>query len=110
MAEITIGPPTAGMGDNARGCSHTVVKWTTIMARDFESDDEGKRVVTSDGDEVGTIERASGSTAHVKPVDDLSRSIRRRLGWSEEGEETYRLETSKVDRITDDEVRLMADL
>lgn len=80
------------------------------MARDFKSEDEGKNVVTADGDMVGTIERVSGASAHVKPHEDLSRSIRRRLGWSEEGEETYQLETSKVDRITSDEVRLMEDL
>lgn len=80
------------------------------MVRNFESDDAGKRVVTADGDIVGTVDRASGSTAHVRADADLSRSIRRRLGWTEEGEETYRLQKSKVDRITDDEVRLKQNL
>jgi hypothetical protein len=63
-------------------------------------------VVTADGDMVGRVEEASGSSAHIKADEDLSRSIRRRLGWTEEGEETYRLQKSNVDRITDDEVRL----
>lgn len=80
------------------------------MVRDFKSDDKGKEVMTADGVMVGTIDRTSGSSAHVRPDDELSRSIRRRLGWTEEGSETYRLEKSKVDRITDDEVRLKADL
>lgn len=80
------------------------------MVRDFTSDDKGKEVMTADGDMVGTIDRASGSSAHVRPDEELSRSIRRRLGWTEEGSETYRLEKSKVDRITDDEVRLKDDL
>lgn len=80
------------------------------MVRDFKSEDKGKEVVTADGDMVGTIQRASGSSAHVEPDEDLSSSIRRRLGWTEEGEETYRLEKSKVDRITGDQVRLKRNL
>lgn len=80
------------------------------MARNFESKDEGKRVVTADGDMVGMIERASGSSAHVKPDSGLPQSIRRRLGWTEEGEDTYRLQHSKVDRITQDEVHLKKNL
>lgn len=77
------------------------------MARNFRSEDEGKSVVSADGDEIGTVERVSGSTAHVKPAADLSQSIRRRLGWSEEDQETYHLENSQVERITDDEIQLM---
>jgi hypothetical protein len=80
------------------------------MVRNFRSGDEGKRVVTADGDEVGSVDRVSGGTARVRPGGDLSRSIRRRLGWTEEDEETYRLQRSKVDVITDDEIRLKADL
>lgn len=76
------------------------------MVRDFMSEDEGKRVVTADGDTIGMVKSTSGSTAHVTPDEDLSQSIRRRLGWTEEGEETYRLQTSNVDRIDDDEIRL----
>ena len=78
----------------------------TTMARDFNSEDEGKRVVTADGDTIGTIEQASGASAHVAPDEDLSRGTRRRLGWTAEGEETYQLQKSKVNRITDTEVRL----
>jgi hypothetical protein len=58
---------------------------------------------------VGTIDSTSGSKAHVRPDEDLSRSTRRRLGWTEEGEETYEISNSHVDRISDDEVRLKAD-
>jgi hypothetical protein len=77
------------------------------MSREFTSEDEGKDVMTADGHMVGTISRASGSTAEVTPEEDLSQSIRRRLGWTEEGEEsTFELEASNVDRIPDDEVRL----
>lgn len=80
------------------------------MARNFRSEDEEKRVVTADGDMVGTVDRVSGSSAHIKVDKDLSRSIRRRLGWNEEGKDTFRLQKSKVDKITDDEVRLKKNL
>lgn len=80
------------------------------MVRDFKAEDKSKRVVTADGDMVGMVETAAGSSAHITPDEDLSRSIRRRLGWTEEGEETYRLDKSKVDSITDDEVRLKGNL
>lgn len=80
------------------------------MARDFTNDDEGKHVMTADGDMVGTIESVTGSTAHVKPDKSLSKSIRRRLGWSEEGEDTYELRKSKVDKISGDEVHLKKSL
>ena len=80
------------------------------MVRNFQSGDEGKRVVTADGDTVGTVERASGLSVYIKPENDLSQSVRRRLGWSEEGEDTYRLQKSKVDGITDDEIQLRDNL
>ncbi|MFB6142826.1 MAG: hypothetical protein ABEJ30_05730 [Halorientalis sp.] len=80
------------------------------MPRDFRAEDEGKRVVTADGDTVGMVDRASGTTARIRADQGLSRSIRRRLGWTEEGEETYRLQKSRVDRITDDEIRLKKNL
>lgn len=80
------------------------------MARNFRSSDEGKEVVTADGDVIGTIDSVSGSTAHVSPDDDLSQSIRRRLGWTEEGEETYRLRSSQVEAFSDDQVQLMEEL
>jgi len=80
------------------------------MTRNFRSEDEGKRVVTADGDEIGTIEKTSGSMAHVKPSENLSQSVRRRLGWAEEGEETYELQTSNVDSIESDHVMLKKNL
>lgn len=75
------------------------------MTRDFQSDDEGKKVMTADGDMVGTIETVSGSTAHVKPDQNLSRGTRRRLGWSED-DDVVELPHSEVESISHDEVRL----
>ena len=79
------------------------------MVRNFKSEDKGKQVMTADGDLIGTVERTSGSAAHIRPDEDLSKSVRRRLGWTEEGKDTYRLQKSKVDRITDDGIHLKDD-
>lgn len=76
------------------------------MARNFKAKDEGKSVMTADGDIVGTVDSVSGSTAHVRPEESLTQSIRRRLGWSEENEDTYKLRHSDVDEITSDGIRL----
>lgn len=76
------------------------------MVRNFKDSDEGMEVYTADGDMVGVIESASGSTAHVKPDSGLSRSIRRRLGWTEEGEDTYRLRKANVENIDSDGIHL----
>lgn len=76
------------------------------MAQEFQSSDEGKTVKTQDGDDVGTIESAEGNMALVKPESGLTESIRDRLGWTSEDKDEYELDQSKVDEITDDEVRL----
>lgn len=79
------------------------------MVRNFKSSDEDMEVYSADGDMVGTVERASGSTAHIKPASGLSRSMRRRLGWTEEGEDTYRLRKDHVQSIDDDGIHLKKD-
>lgn len=78
------------------------------MTRDFESSDEGKTVMTADGDRVGTIEKIDGSTAHVRPDQNLSRGTRRRLGWAED-DDMGELQHSEVDKISGDEVHLKRD-
>ncbi len=75
------------------------------MARQFKSSDKGKRVVTKDGDRIGTIDEIDGNEAHVKPKRGLADSIRQRLGMESETD-MYVLEQNDVDRFTDDEVRL----
>jgi hypothetical protein len=76
------------------------------MARHFEADDVGKRVVSVDGDPVGTCRECRGDTAAIAPNTDVGRTLRQRLGWPDDGRETYQLKNTMVDRITDDEIRL----
>lgn len=75
------------------------------MVRAFRSSDEGKRVVTSDGDNIGKVRQVSGDEAHVKPKRGLADSIRQRLGMGDQ-EDTYVLDHDEVASITDDEIRL----
>lgn len=79
------------------------------MVRNFKSEDEGKKVMTADGEMVGTVEEIRGGAAHVKPDSGLSGSIRNKLGWTEEGEATYRLHKRNVEKISGDEIHLKSD-
>jgi hypothetical protein len=80
------------------------------MARAFEDADEGKKVMTADGDMVGTVEEIHGDRAHVKPDAGLSRGTRRKLGWTQQGEDVYPLKHSSVDAISGDEIHLKRNL
>jgi sporulation protein YlmC with PRC-barrel domain len=76
------------------------------MVRNFNSEDEGKPVMTNDGETIGTVEKTTGTELHVKPEGGLSQSIRRRLGWAEKDADTYSIEKSSVKEISDDGIRL----
>ena len=80
------------------------------MVRDFRNSDEGKKVMTADGDMVGTVEQIHGDEAHVKPDTGLSQSIRETLGWTAQGEDVYPLKHSSVDQISGDEIHLNSTL
>jgi len=76
------------------------------MVREFETSDEGKTVVTADGETVGKIQKIDRNMAHVRPEGSLAQSIRRRLGWTEENEDVYELRHSRVNEISGDTVKL----
>ncbi|WP_435346367.1 PRC-barrel domain containing protein [Haloarchaeobius sp. HRN-SO-5] len=72
----------------------------------FTDDDRGKRVVNADGDKIGMISNVQGDVAHVDPDPGITDQIRSKLGWDTAGQEEFRLDQSKVNTITEDEVRL----
>lgn len=76
------------------------------MTRQFRAKDQGKHVLTADGDMVGTIDAVKSGRAHVTVDESLSQSVRQKLGWTREGETTYELDSSKVDEIGDDGIHL----
>lgn len=102
---------TRGSGEDIGPTLQSHYPGEKTMVRNFQSDDKGKHVRTDDGHVVGEIEETAGSTAHVMPEEELPRSTRRRLGWSEEQEEKpYEISTAQVEQITDDEIHLREDL
>ena len=72
----------------------------------LSDDDEGKRVVSADGDEVGMVESVEGTTAYVDPDPGITDSIKSKLGWGDADEDTYALSDDDIEAITDDEIRL----
>lgn len=78
----------------------------TPMVRNFKAGDKGMTVRTSDGEEVGTVDDVAGDMAQVKPNSSLSQSVRNRIGWTEDDQDTYELRHSKVEKIENREVHL----
>lgn len=86
------------------GCGQTAADST--MARAFRDSDEGMEVVTSDGDTVGTVADVRGDTARVKPDHGLGESIRQRLGWGDDTEDTYELSHDRVQSFSGNNIHL----
>jgi len=76
------------------------------MSAHFTDDDEGKRVVNANGEEIGVVQNVSSGTVHVDLSPGITDTIKSKLGWGDQDEETYTLDEDKVDTITDDEIRV----
>jgi len=73
---------------------------------EFTDDDVGKRVVNANGDTIGLVSGVDSGSAYVDPDPGLTAKIRSRLGWDDIDENDYALDSSHVDAVTDDEIRL----
>lgn len=73
-------------------------------------EDNGKKVVDADGEEIGMISDVRGGTAYVDPDPGLGETLMAKLGWAEADREDYPLDDASIDRITDDEVHLRRDV
>lgn len=79
------------------------------MCANLTVDDEGKRVVDTNGREIGVVDEVEMGVAYVEPGVELPESIKSRLHRDRDvagGMERYQLDEDHVDEITDDEVRL----
>ena len=72
--------------------------------------DEGKKVVNAHGDVIGIVSGVRGETAYVDPDPGVTDKIMSKLEWSSTDDEDYPLNQSKIDAVTDDEIRLKRDL
>lgn len=69
-------------------------------------EDKGKPVRNTDGDDVGRVMDVEHGKAHVKPDAGLTDSIRSKLGWGSDDEDTYELTANNIEQITDEEIRI----
>lgn len=74
--------------------------------RHVTDDDDGKAVIDSSGRKIGMVTEVRSGTAYVNADPGLTDSIRSKLGWGDADEGDYALEESRIDTVTDDEVRL----
>ena len=75
---------------------------TTLTA-----DDEGKEVVNESGESIGRVVEVQGGEGHVDPDPGMTDTIKSKLGWGDaQSEDTYRLDPSHIESVTDDEIRL----
>lgn len=72
----------------------------------FTEDDEGKKVVSGDGDEIGRITEVRAGTAFVDPDAGMFDAVKAKLDWGDTEEDTYPLDADDVADVTDDEVRI----
>lgn len=81
------------------------------MARtNITEDDEGKRVVNANGDEIGMVTEVKAGKAYVDPDPGITDKLRSKLGWGDADENDYVLQKNRIGTITDDEIRLKDNL
>jgi hypothetical protein len=77
-----------------------------MSSTQLTENDEGKKVVSTDGDEIGRITEVRGGTAYVDPDAGMFDTVKAKLDWGDPGEDSYPIQADHVSNVTDDEVRL----
>lgn len=81
------------------------------MARtEITDDDQGKKVVNDRGDEIGIVKDVQAGTAHVDPDPGMTDQLKSKLGWGDTDDDTYPLQESMIEDVTDDEIRVRGDM
>jgi len=85
----------------------SVVILLSAMSRsNINEADEGKNVVDSTGQQLGTVSKFEGGMAYVKPDENMGESIRSKLGWADDSQNEFELLEDQIQEVTDNEVRL----
>lgn len=69
-------------------------------------DDEGKRVIESDGSDVGMVTKIRHGTAHVEAEPDVVETLQTELDAGGSDENTYAVSEEDIERIDDETVVL----
>ncbi len=77
-----------------------------MSTTEITTDDEGKRVVSADGEKIGMVTEVRGGMAYVDPDPGMFESIKAKMDWGDAGEDSYPLDGDKIAEVTDDEIRL----
>ena len=76
------------------------------MTPNLTDSDEGKRVVSNDGEEVGRVVEVKEETAFVDPNANLEETLKSKIGLTDEEEGSFTIDASSISEITGDEVRI----
>ncbi|WP_435100398.1 hypothetical protein [Halarchaeum sp. P4] len=73
-------------------------------------EDVGKVLRDIEGEELGVVTAVEGNTAWVDPDPGIGDAVLAALGWSAKDEDDYTVDGELVDTVTNEEVRVDADL
>ncbi|MDQ2050615.1 PRC-barrel domain containing protein [Natronolimnohabitans sp. A-GB9] len=73
-------------------------------------DDEGKRVLNTDGTEIGRLVDVQDGRGYVEPDPSLTATIKAKLGWGTRSDDAHPLDEGSIEKITDDAVYLRGTL
>lgn len=76
------------------------------MCANLTGDEEGKRIVGPEGEELGIIGTVEGGTAYVDPHSEIVDPVESKLGEDDADDKTYEFDEDDIESITDDEVQL----
>lgn len=72
--------------------------------------DEGKFLVDAADEQLGIVTKVEGNTAWVDPDPGIAESWLQVFGWGSADEDDYTVDGDAIDTVTDDELRVNADL
>lgn len=81
-----------------------------MTSQTLTKDDEGKRVLNTDGTDVGRLVRVEDGRGYVLPDPSLAETIKAKLGWGDVTKAAHPLDEGSIEKITEDAVYLRGTL
>ena len=79
------------------------------MSTELSTEDAGKRVIDSDGNEIGVVIDVDDEegTAYVEPDQaEIGGELKSRLGWGRDAQSEYPLRHDAISEVTDNAIQL----
>lgn len=74
------------------------------------TEDEGKVLVDSDGEQFGVVTAVEDGTAYVDPDPSIAEAVVQAFGWGDSGEDDIEVPPEAIDTVTDEEIRVSRSL